>query len=341
MINFFDLTFAALTELLGRENVKAGHARDLWRHIYRPLHGSSVDQEGKSSGLKNWLKDKVSFSSPLMTEDIRCSRDGSQKFLFRTQDDLLIETVYIPQGKRRTLCLSSQAGRPWGCRFCATGAMGFKRNLTVAEMIFQFLIIKERLQSEISNLVFMGMGEPLSNFEQLKDSLDIFSHPLGISLPPRRITISTIGLLEPIRQIIEQRWKSSLAVSLHHHNQLRREELMPGTRAAPLHDLMPLLERYTRELNRPVFFEYLLLSEVNDSLKDAEALVALLSVLPSRINLIHFHPCEPAPFSPSSAQREEAFYRYLQNAGMPVIFRKSRGEDIFAACGQLTGIQDN
>lgn len=323
---FCDLSYEDLLQILQREQIKAGHAKTLWQEFYR----------GRGSSNRRFTE-FFDFSPPLQRQTILNSRDGCQKYLLKTLDDQLIETVFIPQGKRKTLCLSTQLGCPWGCRFCATGAMGLKRNLSAGEMVAQVMVVQRELSCPITNLVFMGMGEPLSNMPKLKNALSILSHPMGLALPPRRITISTIGILEGIEEIIRLGWKYSLAVSLHHHDQGMREDLMPATRGNDLGELLKLLGRYTRILQRPVFFEYLLLGGVNDSLDDAAALVSRVASLHCRINLIHFHSFHGTSFLPSEKERESAFYRFIQEKGLPVIFRKSRGEDIRAACGQLAG----
>jgi len=337
MVTFSELSFEDLVDCLQRERIKPGHARGLWQWYYRSRKADPIISKETRTDNEDRFSGVFDFSSPLQVEKVLTSRDESRKLLLRTRDDQFIETVFIPQGKRRTLCLSSQLGCPWGCRFCATGSMGFKRNLSAGEMVSQMMVAQRELGEQITNLVFMGMGEPLSNIGNLRTALSILSHPSGLALPPRRITVSTIGILESIEKIISEKWKFPLAVSLHHHDQGKREELMPATRGHSLRELTALLERYTRVLKRVVFFEYLLLEDINDSLDDAAALVDRIGGIDCRINLIHFHPFAEAPFRPSNKERESAFYRFIQEKGIPVIFRKSRGDDIRAACGQLAG----
>jgi len=337
MIVFGQLTFKELEKWLLLEGFKAQHARKIWQDFYQAERAGQSNKQDLPIRLIHRLEESFDYSPSLKTDQIQKSADGTQKFLFKTGDNLSVEAVFIPQGKRKTICLSSQIGCPWSCRFCATGAMGFRRNMSVSEMVSQVTLVQGHVQEKASNLVFMGMGEPLSNFENLRSSHSILTHPLGLAFPPRRVTISTIGLLDGIQKMIDQNWTSPLAVSLHHHDGLKRSELMPGTLMHGLDELMGLLKRYTMKLNRPVFFEYLLLKNINDSLEDAAALVELIRSIPCRLNLIHFHPFGEAAFQPSDSEQADAFYRYIQKAGIQVIFRKSRGEDIRAACGQLAG----
>jgi 23S rRNA (adenine2503-C2)-methyltransferase len=337
MLHFSDLTYTDLTHWLEVEGCKPVHAAAIWDGFYR---SGKTDFQG--SGLPSSLSCKMSqaFSvTPVLSIDERLkSTDGTEKFLFRCLDGQLIEAVFIPQGKRKTLCISSQVGCPFACRFCATGAIGFRRNLTTAEIVFQIVEAQRALNTRITNVVFMGMGEPLANLEAVQKSMEILAHPLGLAVPPRRITLSTLGLLSPLQHLLDKPFRFSLAISLHHPDRLEREQLMPGTVHHDLGQLMTLLRGYTESSPRTVLFEYLLLGGINDSLDHAKALINLLSGIRSRVNLISFHPFDGSPFQPSTSERERAFYHHLQQAGVSALFRKSRGQDILAACGQLAGL---
>lgn len=337
MTAFCEFSYDELVGWLRDHDLKTGHAQTLWRNFYRHGQSGSGSESSVPERVRSCLDSQLDWTPALQVEKVLESRDGSRKFLLRSHDEQLVETVFIPQGNRRTLCLSSQLGCPWACRFCATGAMGLRRNLSAGEIVAQVLAVQTALGEKITNLVFMGMGEPLSNLDNLYKSLSILSHPLGMAVPPRRITISTIGILPGLETFIRNRLPYPLAVSLHHHDSGLRQELMPGSAAHPLPALLETLQRYTLEMKRPVFLEYLLIGAVNDSAHDARALLELVGQLNCRINLIHFHPHGDAPFIASTRQQENEFYRLIQESGIPVIFRKSRGLDIQAACGQLAG----
>lgn len=337
MTHFCDLAFADLTDWLREEGFKTIHASSVWNCFYRS-GGSGFQAHGIPQKLSEKLNRTFSTAPVLIIDEKRASSDGTEKFLFRCRDGQLIETVYIPQGRRKTLCISSQAGCPFACRFCATGAMGFRRNLSPSEIVSQVVEVQRALNTPITNVVFMGMGEPLANLDAVEKSLDILTRPQGLALPPRRVTLSTIGILPALQNLIDKRFSVSLAISLHHPDQTIREMLMPGTRQHALGELMNLLRLYTMQTNRLVLFEYLLLDGINDSIDHADALIRLLEGVSARINLISFHPFAGSPFQPSPSFRERAFYHHLQQAGASVLFRKSRGLDILAACGQLAGL---
>lgn len=267
------------------------------------------------------------------------SEDGTTKGELRTHDDHVVEAVLIPEETRTTLCVSTQVGCPLACSFCATGAMGFARNLSTGEIVDQVLRMGALLDEErkITNVVFMGMGEPLLNLGSVREAIRLLLHPKGFALAPRRVTVSTVGLVPKISELLES-VPVNLAVSLHATTDAVRDVLVPMNRRYPL----DLLMRTLRGLElvtprRPVFFEYTLIDGVNDSLADARRLVELLRGLPSKLNLIPMNPHPAAPYRAPSDRVTERFLAETVRGGLTVTLRRSRGADIAAACGQLAG----
>jgi 23S rRNA (adenine2503-C2)-methyltransferase len=261
--------------------------------------------------------------------------DGTCKYLFRLHDGASIEAVDIPDRARRTLCISSQAGCALACSFCVTGFWGAGRNLTAGEIVAQVLAIRGSggLAGEGLRLVFMGMGEPLLNLANVRAALDI----LSASISPRRITLSTAGVVPGIEELMTWERRPNLAVSLHAPDDLRRSQVMPINRSYPLAELLAALRRYPLERGRKITFEYILIRGFNDAVGDADQLVKLLAGLRAKVNLIPLNPdpvLGPAMVPPEDAQIE-SFRRRLIQRGMTVTLRRRRGDDVSAACGQL------
>ncbi len=273
----------------------------------------------------------------LSVERLDRSTDGTVKAILRATDGALIESVLIPEAARTTLCVSTQVGCAMACTFCATGALGFTRNLTTAEIVEQVCRMREVLDAprRITNIVFMGMGEPLLNLAAVSEAIRVFIHPKAFGMAPRRVTVSTVGVLPKIEELLAVA-PVNLAVSLHATTDLVRDQLVPLNRRYPLGPLLDLL-RELRDVNsrRPVFFEYTLIEGVNDSLDDARRLPALLRGIPSKLNLIPMNPHPESAYRPPSEAVIDAFLRVLAGAGVTVTLRRSRGDDIGAACGQL------
>ncbi len=265
------------------------------------------------------------------------SRDGSHKYLFRLDDGASVEAVAMPEDGKLTLCLSSQTGCAVGCTFCVTGALGAGRNLAAAEIVGQYRVMaRERGPgAERINLVFMGMGEPLLNRVELGRALDVLTQCIS----PRRITVSTAGILPGIRWLGARPRRPKLAVSLNAPDQVRREHIMPITGRYPLAELMAELRRFPLERGRRITFEYVLIRDFNDSVEDARAVADLLRGIPSKVNVIPLN--EDPVWLPGLSEPEsatvEAFGRALRDAGLTVTVRRSKGRDVAAACGQLKG----
>ncbi len=261
------------------------------------------------------------------------SADGTRKYLFPVEGGA-VEAVVIPDGERRTLCVSSQAGCKMGCAFCMTGRQGFHGNLTAAQILSQFLAIEE--SAALTNAVFMGMGEPLDNYDNVTKAIEVLTAPWGFAWSPKRVTLSTIGVLPRLKQYLDDS-KCHLAVSLHNPFPEERLQMMPAQKAWPLEDVIALLRKYDFTGQRRVSFEYTMFSGFNDSKRHADALTRLLSGLECRVNLIRFHKIPDFPYGTAPETAMEDFRDMLERGGLTATIRASRGEDIFAACGLLAG----
>lgn len=260
------------------------------------------------------------------------SVDGTIKYLFKVGADF-VETVYIPDHDRATLCVSSQVGCKMNCSFCMTGKQGFRRNLTSAEIINQILSVED--SDKLTNLVFMGMGEPFDNLDEVMKALSILTSEWGFAWSPKRITVSTIGHLKGIRRFLDES-RCHLAVSLHAPSREERLQIMPVEKAYPIADILDLLRQYDFSHQRRLSFEYILFSGYNDSLRHADALARLLQGVECRVNLIRFHAIPGVNLKSSDPRSMETFRDRLNSRGIVATIRASRGEDIFAACGMLS-----
>ncbi|MBQ7708413.1 MAG: 23S rRNA (adenine(2503)-C(2))-methyltransferase RlmN [Bacteroidales bacterium] len=265
--------------------------------------------------------------------DVQTSKDGTRKYLFPFSG-LDYEAVMIPDEDRKTLCVSSQAGCKMGCKFCMTGRQGFHGNLDAADILSQYFAIEEA--GELTNTVFMGMGEPLDNWEQVKRVIDILTADWGLGWSPKRITLSTIGVLPKLKLFLDE-CKCHLAVSLHNPFPEEREQMMPVQKAWSETEVIRLLKQYDFTGQRRVSFEYTIFHGWNDTPAHAEELIRLLRHLECRINLIRFHRIPDFPYGPAEREQMEAFRDRLTEGGITATIRASRGEDIFAACGLLAG----
>ncbi len=263
--------------------------------------------------------------------------DGSLKLTLRLFDGAVVETVMLNDGKdRNTACVSSQAGCAMGCRFCRTGSLGLKRSLSASEIVEQLILLKS-LGHDITHVVFMGMGEPLANLEEVRRSIAVFHHPKGHGIGHRRITISTCGLPQGIRSLAESGPPVRLAVSLVAPENTLRSSLMPINTAFPLESLKPALAEYQQKTRRRITLEYVLMKGENDRIEDVERLAAFCSGLQVLVNLIPWNPAADLPFKQPSRREAEAFARRLEHAGLRVSKRLRKGQSINGACGQLAG----
>ena len=291
---------------------------------------TNLSKAGREALARDW---EVGLAAPLGNA---LSSDGTRKYLFPVAGDAsnAVEAVMIPDEDRKTLCVSSQAGCKMGCRFCMTGRQGFHGQLEAADILSQFFAIEEA--ADLTNAVFMGMGEPLDNWEQVKRVIDVLTAPWGLAWSPKRITLSTVGVLPKVKQYLDE-CRCHLAVSLHNPFPEERLEMMPVEKAWPSHEVIALLRQYDFTGQRRVSFEYTLFAGWNDSKRHADALVRLLRGLECRVNLIRFHRIPDFPYTTPSQGQMEAFRDRLSAGGVTATIRASRGEDILAACGLLAG----
>jgi 23S rRNA (adenine2503-C2)-methyltransferase len=264
------------------------------------------------------------------------ANDGSaDKYLFKCKDGARLESVMLRSGPRRTICLSTQVGCALGCKFCHTGLAGFKRNLSVAEMVEQVLRISAHEEQRISNMVIMGMGEPMQNYNNLMTALRQINHPDGLNLGARHITISTSGVRGGVLRLAEEPEQWGLAVSLHAPTDELRSELMPINRSVPIAELMSEIHTYIAKTNRRVSFEYIMLGDTNSGEKEARELLQLIKGMLCHVNLIPYNPVPTLPYSATPLKAIQQFSDILQKGGVPCTVRMEKGQDILAACGQL------
>ncbi len=346
MVNLLDFDAEGLINHFAQQGEKPFRARQ----VLRWMHQGGVDDFDAMSDIAKSLREKLKLTaavSPPPTISDKLSDDGTRKFLFDVGTGNAVETVFIPEADRGTLCVSSQAGCALECAFCSTGRQGFNRNLTTAEIIGQLWQANRLLRQDvapeqrgeriISNVVMMGMGEPLTNFDNLVPALRLMLDDHAYGLSRRRVTVSTSGIVPAMDRLAEA-CPVALAVSLHAPTDSLRNELVPINRKYPLVELMAACRRYLRYAPRDfVTFEYVMLDGVNDGDAEAHALVDLVRDVPCKLNLIPFNPFPNSGFKCSSRERIRHFAEILIRAGIVTTTRKTRGDDIDAACGQLAG----
>jgi 23S rRNA (adenine2503-C2)-methyltransferase len=323
---------------LGFEGYRANQVRQ-W--LFKRLANSFEQMTNLSKDLRAILE-KNALISQLETIKTQVSTDGTQKYLFRLQDGHLIESVLIPERDHDTLCISSQAGCAMGCSFCLTANQGFKRNLIPSEIIDQVIQTKQLLNNpeRLKNIVFMGMGEPLANYDAVKKALNNLLNEDGMNFSKRRVTLSTCGLVPPMKKLGNE-INVKLAVSLNAADDKTRNMLMPVNREYPLKSLLKACKEFPLPKGERITFEYILIRGVNDRDMDALKLAELLSGIRTKINLIPLNPHRGTHMIPPSMERIQKFQDILIKKHFTTIIRKSRGRDISAACGQLSGDQED
>ncbi|MCL2728214.1 MAG: 23S rRNA (adenine(2503)-C(2))-methyltransferase RlmN [Bacteroidales bacterium] len=300
------------------------------------LYKKRVKQIGEMTNLSKEARERLSAHYTVggfAPEQMQESKDGTRKYLFSTMNRFHIESVMIPDDERTTLCVSAQAGCRMGCRFCMTARQGFQAHLTAGEIISQFQNIDEC--ASLTNAVYMGMGEPMDNLDEVLKSLRILTSDWGWGWSPRRVTVSTIGMLPQLKRFLDES-ECHLAVSLHHPFDAHRQELVPMQKAHPLAEVLSLIRQYNFRGQRRVSFEYIMFKGVNDALHYAVALARLLKGIECRVNLIRYHAIPGNPLAPSSVEAIALFQKKLSESGVLTTLRASRGEDILAACGLLS-----
>ena len=324
-----------------------GEPRYRGEQLWRWAHGAGVQSFEEMSNISKTLRTQLAMHMQLGTlriDMIQTARDGTRKLRLLTRDNQAIESVLIPDGDKLTQCISSQVGCALGCRFCATAKMGLKRNLDAGEIVDQVYRAQHLLATvepgrRITNLVYMGMGEPLHNYDNVLRSIHILTHELGANLSQRRITVSTVGLVPAIEKLGRESLRPNLAISLNASNDQTRTEIMPVNRKYPIAQLVQVVREYPLEKRRRVTFEYVLLAGVNDGLEDAKRLAGLLRGVRCKVNLIPWNPHQNAPYERPTNAHIMQFQEWLRQNGLPTYIRTPRGDDIAAACGQLATIR--
>ena len=305
--------------------------------LFEWLYSKKVDDYEKMSNLPIALREKLKDFSihPLMliNKDISNSKQ-TKKYLFALANGNMIESVLMKEGKRVTVCLSTQVGCAVDCDFCATAKMGFIQNLTIGEILDQFLQLQKISNDRITNVVFMGMGEPFLNYENTMEAAHLLHHPKGINMGAWRITISTSGITRKINQFAKEGQPYKLAVSLNASNEKQRLKTMPITKAYPFLELINASREYTVRLKKKITFEYVMLLKINDDTKDAKALIRLLGSINCKLNIIPYNEIN-GPYKRPNDDRVDKFLNALQKAPFPVTIRWSKGQGIDAGCGQL------
>lgn len=333
-----DLSVEALRQVLGRDGVAPYRADQIASWVYARGVDNFDAMTDLPAELRRTLGERFRMRG-LEVDAVERSIDGTLKARLATEDGDIVEAVLIPEERRTTLCISTQVGCPLACSFCATGALGFRRNLRTGEIVDQVLRMRELLPAgrTLTNVVYMGMGEPLLNLPNVIESIRLLIHPKAFALAPRRITVSTSGVVPKIAPLLEVA-PVNLAVSLHAATDAVRDVLVPLNRRYPLAELIGALRSLPALGPRhPIFFEYTLMEGVNDSLDDARRLVKLLRGLPAKLNVIPMNPHPGAPYRPPAPEVAERFLAEVAAAGIRTTLRRPRGRDIDAACGQLAG----
>jgi 23S rRNA (adenine2503-C2)-methyltransferase len=318
-------------------------AKQLFNWMYNHLSYDFGEMQNIPKSLRKKLSDNFTLSALTKTNVQDSNFEGTRKYVFRTFDNREIETVIIPEGKRKTLCISTQVGCPLNCKFCATGLMGYKRNLTAGEIVDQYYQISEEYGKDfITNIVYMGMGEPLLNYKGTLNSLKIFTHELATGLSRHKITVSSIGIPQRIKELADSGLRAKFALSLHSTIDEIRTKIMPINKKYKLSDTIDAIRYYSQKTGSRITFEYTMLKGINDGDEDVKGITRLCNKVSAKVNLIPFNSIahmDPEGFSaelvPTPAEEIETFADKLRNNNVTVMIRNTQGKDIAAACGQL------
>ncbi len=338
MMEWTSLSFEEISAIFVKAGQPSFRAKQLTEWLYKKAVLDPADMTNFSGDLKNLLKELGSFSV-LKREKLQESEDGETlKFLWKLHDGALLESVLICSDKRRTVCVSSQVGCPARCAFCASGKMGLKRNLSTAEIVEQVLQIESYLLEQgesVNHIVYMGMGEPLENFDSVVKSLRILTDPKLFGLSQRHITLSTVGVIEGIRKLSQESFKINLALSLHAPNQHIRKKIIPYARKYDFDELMTAVDEYKEATGRDITYEYTLIAGINDQPEHAEELAKLLQFKHCTVNLIPYNPVSGLNLEKPTRPDISAFRDILDDYEINHTCRYTKGDDIAAACGQL------
>ena len=335
-LNLIGLSHARLQEFLLGHGVKPYRAHQIFIWVYHYKVYDFDSMTNLSKALRAMLKEHFHISLPRI-QTKTTSQDGSIKYLFELEDGLTIESVWMPSDERKTLCVSTQVGCRLACAFCMTGTMGLKRNLTSSEIIGQQIAVNKDLNedNQITNIVLMGMGEPLDNYDATVDAVRLMILPQALKLSSRKVTLSTAGQVDLIKKFQEEDLPVNLAISLNATDDITRGDIMPINKKYPIEVLMECLRNYPLKPSRRLTFEYVMLGGINDRDDDAKRLAKLLHGIPSKVNLIPFNKFAPSEFKPPTEERVHSFQQYLLAKNYTVFIRRNRATDILGACGQL------
>lgn len=341
MTNIKELNIEQIKDFLESINQKEFRAKQIYQWIWQKNVSDFQEMTNIPADLRTKLSENFILNNIKIDSSVQSKIDKSSKYAFITHDNLFVEGVLIPSGKntRVTACISTQVGCPLACKFCATGTLGLKRNLTAAEIYEQvFLLNNESIKifgRKLTNIVVMGMGEPLLNYDNLLKALNTIISEQGLAMSPSRITVSTVGLVKEIRRLADDNPKFNLAISLHSAINENRSEFMPVNKKNPIPELIKALKYYHKKTGKRITFEYLLIHEKTDTLAHAEALAKFCKNFPSKINLIEFNPVSHIDYKSSKPETIKRFFEFIDSKNIIVTIRRSKGQDIDAACGQL------
>ena len=341
MSNKEDIRSLTLDEILkfcAENKLPKFRAKQIWEWLWKKRATSFEEMTSLAKDMRELLNNSFKINAIKIHKAER-SIDGTIKYSLQLHDKLLVEGVLIPSKKRITACVSSQVGCSLACEFCATGALNLDRNLTAAEIYDQVFILNEEALANfgktLSNIVFMGMGEPLLNYSALLDSINLITTEQGLGMSPKRLTVSTVGIAKMIKKLADDEVRFNLAISLHTASNSKRDILIPLNQKIKLEELREAVQYYYDKTGSRVTYEYILFKDLNDSLEDAQKLVQFTKVSPCKINLIEYNMVDDLPYEKSSNKVTENFIKYLEEKKLIVNLRRSKGKDIAAACGQL------
>lgn len=334
------LSLKELTSFFVSKGDKSFRAKQVYEWLWQKSATAFEQMTNLSKSTREMLEVNFTINNVII-EDEQKSSDRTIKSSLQLYDENMVEGVLIPTTKRMTACISSQVGCSLSCAFCATGKLDRKRNLDASEIYDQVVLIKNQAEKEynqpLTNIVYMGMGEPLLNYANVIKSVEHITSPEGLGMAPRRITVSTAGIAKMIRKLGDDEVKFNLALSLHAANDVKRNKIMPINESNSLIELRDALKYYFSKTKNQVTYEYILFYNFNDSLDDAEELFQFTKHIPCKVNIIEYNPVEDTPFTKAEEKSLDKFAAYLDKRGVTVKVRRSRGKDIDAACGQLAG----
>lgn len=333
-MNLTGMTLEQMEQLFESIGQPGYRAEQLFNWIYKKRVATLDEMTNFSKPLRQHLTDLTTIGCVRLERQISSTDQHTIKLLFELEDNFHIESVFMIEAKRKTVCLSTQVGCPLGCSFCATGRMGFQRNLNAGEIVDQLLAIQRMLHVDVTNIVIMGMGEPFLNYDETIKACELISHDKGIAIGKRKITISTSGIIPGIKRFADEGQRYKLAISLNAASDHIRNEMMPINKKYPLAELMNAAKYYAAQSRHRITFEYVMIRGVNDSTSDSQQLARLLKDLPCKLNIIPYNSIDDANKIPSEDQID-AFTRPFLKMNVVVSVRRSKGSDIGAACGQL------